>query len=80
MSSLSQGGQGHHNAAAGKTKLSQMRHDIRTPLGALVGLATILAKTQPLTAQQQQIIATMKTSVDDLNQLLDDLFAQMEEL
>ena len=59
--------------------LSKIRHDIRTPLGALIGLTTILAKTGPLTPQQEQIVATMKTSADDLNEVLETLFAMLAE-
>lgn len=79
MSSLSQGSQDQNDTGAVKPDFAKMRHDIRTPLGALVGLVTILAKTEPLTPQQQQIVATMKTSTDDLNAVLERLFAMMEE-
>ncbi len=57
-----------------QSELSKIHHDIRTPLGALIGLTAILAKTAPLTSKQEQIIATMQTSANDLHVMLDEFF------
>lgn len=57
-------------------ELAKIHHDIRTPLGALIGLSTILAKTAPLTPKQEQIIATLQTSAEDLNKILEEFFSK----
>ena len=57
-----------------QSELAKIHHDIRTPLGALIGLSTILAKTEPLTPKQEQIIATMQTSASDLHQMIEEFF------
>lgn len=61
-----------------RSDLAKLRHDIRTPLGALVGLTGILARLEPVTPKQAQIIETMKVSAADLSDLLDTLFQTLE--
>ena len=53
--------------------LANMSHEIRTPMNAIMGLATILARSQPLTVAQKQYIATLASSADGLLELINDL-------
>ncbi len=61
--------------------LANMSHEIRTPLNAVIGLAHILARTQPLTDRQKECIQTLRISGDSLLSLINDLldFAKLEE-
>ena len=67
-----------HNAAEAaniaKTEfLANMSHEIRTPMNAIIGLSTILSKSQPLTARQSDYIRTLQMSADSLLALINDL-------
>ncbi|MBY0408480.1 MAG: PAS domain-containing protein, partial [Rickettsiales bacterium] len=53
--------------------LANMSHEIRTPMNAVIGLANILALSQPLTARQQEFIHTLQLSADSLLALINDL-------
>lgn len=53
--------------------LANMSHEIRTPMNAVLGLARILAKSQPLTAKQQQCVQTLQLSAESLLELITDL-------
>ena len=53
--------------------LANMSHEIRTPMNAIIGLSTILAKSQPLTPRQVDYIRTLSTSADSLLALINDL-------
>jgi signal transduction histidine kinase/ActR/RegA family two-component response regulator len=53
--------------------LANMSHEIRTPMNAIMGLSTILARSQPLTPSQKQYIATLASSADGLLELINDL-------
>ncbi|HWU49765.1 MAG TPA: PAS domain S-box protein [Asticcacaulis sp.] len=53
--------------------LANMSHEIRTPMNAIIGLSTILAKSQPLTQRQDAYIRTLQTSADTLLALINDL-------
>jgi signal transduction histidine kinase/ActR/RegA family two-component response regulator len=53
--------------------LANMSHEIRTPMNAILGLATLLAKSQPLTATQQKFIQTLAVSGESLLMLINDL-------
>ena len=53
--------------------LANMSHEIRTPMNAIMGLATILGRSQPLTPAQKQYIATLASSADGLLELINDL-------
>lgn len=52
--------------------MATMSHEIRTPINAVIGLAHILATSQPLTAQQADYIKTLQTSADSLMKLIGD--------
>ena len=70
--------------AANKTKsefLANMSHEIRTPLNAVIGLAHVLSRTQPLTDRQKEFIETLRISGDNLLSLINDLldFARLED-
>lgn len=57
--------------------LCQMRHDIRTPLGTILGLADILTSTSS-TPQQMKIAATLKSSAEALQSQIEALFDALE--
>lgn len=60
--------------------LANMSHEIRTPLNAVIGLAHILSRTQPLTERQKEFVETLRISGDNLLSLINDLldFARLE--
>jgi PAS domain S-box-containing protein len=53
--------------------LANMSHEIRTPMNAIIGLSTILSKSQPLTPRQNDYIRTLSMSADSLLALINDL-------
>ncbi|HEY1096958.1 MAG TPA: ATP-binding protein, partial [Alphaproteobacteria bacterium] len=53
--------------------LANMSHEIRTPMNAVIGLANILAMSDPLTAKQREYIKTLQMSADSLLSLINDL-------
>ncbi len=53
--------------------LANMSHEIRTPMNAVVGLANILAISDPLTTKQREFIQTLQISADTLLVLINDL-------
>ncbi|MGN6207956.1 PAS domain S-box protein [Asticcacaulis sp.] len=53
--------------------LANMSHEIRTPMNAIIGLSTILSKSQPLTPRQMEYIRTLSNSADSLLALINDL-------
>jgi len=53
--------------------LANMSHEIRTPMNAIIGLSTILSKSQPLTPRQGEYIRTLSNSADSLLALINDL-------
>ncbi len=53
--------------------LANMSHEIRTPMNAVIGLANILALSQPLSAKQKEFINTLRISADALLALINDL-------
>lgn len=61
--------------------LANMSHEIRTPLNAVIGLANVLSRTQPLTDRQKEFIETLRISGDNLLSLVNDLldFARLED-
>ena len=53
--------------------LANMSHEIRTPMNAVIGLANILALSQPLTPKQAEFIKTLQLSANSLLSLINDL-------
>ena len=53
--------------------LTNMSHEIRTPMNAVIGLAHILAASEPLTERQREFIRTLQLSADALLALINDL-------
>ncbi len=53
--------------------LANMSHEIRTPMNAVIGLANILAISDPLTQKQREFIQTLQLSADSLLALINDL-------
>ncbi|ESQ79202.1 ATP-binding protein [Asticcacaulis sp. YBE204] len=53
--------------------LANMSHEIRTPMNAILGLSHILARSSPLTPQQQKYISTLNGSGESLLMLINDL-------
>ncbi len=61
-------------ARADKSKiLANMRHDIRSPMHVVKGLASVLAASDPLTPQQKETVTTLESNVDHLFTLIDDM-------
>ncbi|MBX7147310.1 MAG: response regulator [Alphaproteobacteria bacterium] len=53
--------------------LTNISHEIRTPMNAVMGLANILARSEPLTEKQRKFISTLQTSANSLLALINDL-------
>ncbi len=53
--------------------LANMSHEIRTPMNAVIGLSSILEKSQPLTDNQKKYITTLRESGESLLMLINDL-------
>ncbi|MCH2547208.1 MAG: PAS domain-containing protein [Alphaproteobacteria bacterium] len=53
--------------------LANMSHEIRTPMNAIIGLSTILARSEGLSDDQQEFIKTLRLSADSLLELINDL-------
>lgn len=53
--------------------MANMSHEIRTPLNAIMGLASILTRTFPLSDKQREFISTLQTSADSMLTLINDL-------
>lgn len=64
--------QAEENAKAKDAFLSRMSHEIRTPLNGVLGMATLLEKTQ-LTPQQQDYLTTMQQAGQHLLALVNDI-------
>ncbi len=60
--------------------LANMSHEIRTPMNVVLGLANILAMSEPLTAKQQEFIKTLRMSAESLLSIINDLldFSKIE--
>ncbi|MES2206855.1 MAG: ATP-binding protein [Pseudomonadota bacterium] len=53
--------------------LANMSHEIRTPMNAIIGLSTLLGRTNPLTDQQKKLIETLQVSSNSLWSLINDI-------
>ncbi len=60
--------------------LANMSHEIRTPMNVVLGLANILAMSEPLTPKQQEFIKTLRMSAESLLSIINDLldFSKIE--
>lgn len=62
------------SANVAKTEfLANMSHEIRTPMNAIIGISTLLARSQPLTQRQKEYIETLRMSTDVLMSLINDV-------
>jgi PAS domain S-box-containing protein len=59
--------------------LANMSHEIRTPLNAIIGMASV-GFTEEMTAEQQDVVTTIKTAADSLLVLVNDIldFSKIE--
>ncbi len=63
-----------HDANVAKTEfLANMSHEIRTPMNAVIGLSTILARSEGLTDKQKEYVRTLQLSAESLMGLINDL-------
>jgi PAS domain S-box-containing protein len=58
---------------AKSTFLATMSHEIRTPMNGVIGMASILAETVPLTEEQVDYIETIRSSGETLLTLINDV-------
>jgi CheY-like chemotaxis protein len=54
--------------------IRQLRHDVRSPLNAVMGIAALIETWKPLNPQQQKIVEVLQSSTKDLHRNLDALF------
>lgn len=59
--------------------LSNLRHDIRTPMNVVKGVTSILAASKDLSPKHQELVGALKSSGDSLFALIDELFVMLEE-
>lgn len=55
-------------------ELARLRHDVRTPLNAVLGIANLLPASGPFSSRQEEMIAALKSSSAHLHQKIEDLF------
>ncbi|MDB5490469.1 MAG: hypothetical protein JWO78_318 [Micavibrio sp.] len=53
--------------------LANMSHEIRTPMNAIIGLSSILSRSEPLTDKQREFVVTLQQSGESLLMLINDL-------
>ncbi len=53
--------------------LAYMSHEIRSPVGAVIGLAKILSETSPLTPEQKKYLEALKNGADTIYGLLNNI-------
>jgi len=59
--------------------LAKMQHDIRSPLGSILGLSDVLSATAS-TPEQEKMAAILKSSSEDLNRQIDALFKVLTQI
>jgi len=66
--------------AAKSAFLASMSHEIRTPMNAVIGMASLLLNTPPLTAEQRECAETIRHSGDALLVIINDIldFSKIE--
>lgn len=66
--------------AAKSAFLASMSHEIRTPMNAVIGMASLLLNTPPLTAEQHEFAETIRRSSDALLVIINDIldFSKIE--
>jgi CheY-like chemotaxis protein len=54
----------------------QTKHDLRNPMNAVIGLSRMLASSNNLSHKEREIADTLKTSADDLHELIEHMFEE----
>jgi len=67
-------------SAAKSAFLAAMSHEIRTPMNAVIGMASLLLNTPPLTMEQREFAETIRHSGDALLVIINDIldFSKIE--
>jgi signal transduction histidine kinase len=55
-------------------RLAQMKHDIRAPIGTVMGIATILGMSDSLTPRQKDAVEILSATAKDLHEMVEKLF------
>ncbi len=53
--------------------LANMSHEIRTPMNAIMGLSSLLERSEPLSDKQRHFVRTLQTSANSMLMLINDL-------
>jgi signal transduction histidine kinase len=59
---------------ASAKRLAQMKHDIRAPIGTVMGIATILGMSDSLTPRQKDAVEILSATAKDLHEMVENLF------
>lgn len=65
---------------ADNRRLAQIKHDIRAPIGTVMGIATILGMAGPLTPRQMDAVEILDATAKDLHEMVEHLFELVQTM